>query len=86
MLEAGDTPYFLSGDLNVDPAESNIIKAMVQKGVIVDVPAAFHLQHQTSLQFGNFAASKVLSQHIRCLRRRSRIQIVLSLSEPGLRD
>ena len=45
MFEVGQTPYFISGDFNIDPAESNIMKAMVQKGLVIDVPAA-HLMHE----------------------------------------
>lgn len=41
MLEVGDVPYFLSGDFNAHPDESDTIKPMIAKGLVVDIPAAF---------------------------------------------
>ncbi len=37
VLEAGDLPYVLAGDINVNPAESEVIASAVEAGILVDL-------------------------------------------------
>ncbi len=37
VIEAGDLPYVLAGDINVNPAESEVIASAVEAGILVDL-------------------------------------------------
>ena len=40
VLEAGDTPYLLCGNLNITPQQSPAIAGLIAKGNLADVPHA----------------------------------------------
>ena len=46
MLEAGDTPYIICGDFNINPQQSPAIAGLMAKGMLIDVPQAFGLGGQ----------------------------------------
>ena len=41
MLVAGDVPYYIGTDMNIDPAKSEILKRAMDCGLVIDVPAQF---------------------------------------------
>ena len=46
MLEAGDTPYVICGDFNINPQQSPALAGLIAKGILVDVPHAYGLGGQ----------------------------------------
>lgn len=46
MLEVGQVPYFLAADLNVQVEQSPTLQRLTNKGLVIDVPAAYGFAEQ----------------------------------------
>ena len=40
MASLGNVPYFIAGDFNIDPLKSQVIRAAIADGALVDITAA----------------------------------------------
>ena len=47
-ISFGNVPYYIVGDFNINPKDSEVIKAAIEAGVIMDVPAV-HADHPDKL-------------------------------------
>ncbi len=51
VIEMGDVPYVLMGDINIDPSESEAVASAVEAGVLIDVGFASKLGQDPDLTY-----------------------------------